>query len=774
MKVRYLVGAIQLAIFSGFSGQAAAFSAEQTDSKIEKIIVTGQKIDRTIQETATSVVVVTKKQMEEQNIETFYNVIERSANVSGSLEEGGFSIRGIDAFNVSGGGNSYLASVYVDGAALPRRMIQEGGFSTWDVSQVELLRGPQSTLQGRNALAGAVVMKTERPAYEPEAKLRLTVGEQGKQGIAFAGGDELVSNEVAFRFSAEKASEDGTNYNITRQEDSYPQENETYRLKFLYEPESLPGFSAQLGYTYSETFQGSPATSTISTETIKNRYDIDDVATELTTENHLYNLELEYEINDYWYLNAVTSYTLSNYSYQWDGDGTAEPIGKLNGDRDDDTLSQEVRFVYQDDSISAVVGAYFSDLQVDDQSSGERSSSLKQLGVPKLLVAPAEFGGLGLPESYASHILSFYEGFDPAVLNVQGESDNIVSNVALFADATVRLTEQWDLIAGLRFDRERQEVEGHTNVVVSNKDKLPTPSELNVDPTTKQILTGLNAQLFAMAAAASQQEPLAKETFNAFLPKLGVSYHWNDDITTSFIVQKGYRSGGVGTNTAKSTRYTYDPEYTWNYEASFRSVWLDGSLSANANVFYLDWKDQQVNVQLGTNRFDSETKNAGSSTVKGFDTELFYQFNDELRISAGVGYAKTEFEEFVVTLPTATFDLSGRSFAGAPTWTGNLGLTYQNAEGWFSNINVNHSSDSNTINNPWTGNVPETDKRFDAQTPAVTLVNARAGYQWDNYQVHLTATNLLDKEFLTYPDTGYDSQTYGKERQVSLQLQAQF
>ena len=198
MKTSYLTQAIRTGLLLTSTFALSAFAQEDI-SGVEKIVVTGQKIDRSLQETAASVAVFTEKNLEQQNITNFGEILAHAPNVN--FDDYSFSIRGIDAFNVSGGGNSYLASVYVDGAALAYRMIQSGGFSTWDVSQVEILRGPQSTLQGRNALAGAVVMSTKDPSYESDMKVRIGFGDYGRKDAAIALGGELVDNQVAFRFS---------------------------------------------------------------------------------------------------------------------------------------------------------------------------------------------------------------------------------------------------------------------------------------------------------------------------------------------------------------------------------------------------------------------------------------------------------------------------------------------------------------------------------------------------------------------------------------------
>ena len=772
MQTRYLVRAIQTALLLSATHAAAAQTTDTPKkSAIESIVVTGQKIDRSLHETAASVVVVTKQQIEDQNIEGLYDVIERSANVNGDLEDGRFSIRGIDIYNVSGGGNSFLASVYADGAPLPELMIREGGFSTWDVSQVEILRGPQSTLQGRNALAGAIIMRTETPSYERDGKIRLTLGEDGKQGLAFAGGGELVDNQLAFRLSGETLEQDGANDNVTLGEHSNAKKNDTYRAKFLYEPSAIEDLSLLFSYTHNSTQSGASWTDSTTAERAGRREILTDTADVYDTDNDLYSIEVNYQLNDDWSMSAVSSYLETDYGYVRDGDRTPQALSVSTRDRLDESFTQEFRFVYDGESVTGIVGAYYSNLEVNDKFGGSRTYTLESLGVPTLLVAPVELGGLGLPPAFAQQILGHYDDFDPVTL-VDDRSDyQKVENMALFADAQIKLDDHWEINAGIRFDRETQEYSGNAKLLIDNEDQMPNPANPALAPTSAAIIGGLNAALYSMLADASQDSPLNDDTFSEILPKLGVSYHWNNELTTSLLVQRGYRSGGVGVNTAEAENFTYDAEYTWNYELSLRSIWLDGDLSANANLFYVDWEDQQVNIQLGSNTYDTETRNAGESVVKGFDTELFYQASGNLALYAGLGYAKTEFKKFPIDIEPG--DLSGRSFAKAPEWTANAGATYTADNGIFTNINVNYAGKSKEQNNPWSTSAPgEAD--FDPEIRARTLVNAKVGYQWDKFQLNLTATNLFDKEYITAPDTGDGRHTYGAARQISLQLQADF
>lgn len=770
MKHTNLAQAVSVAVTGAFLSSHAVLAEEA--SQVETLVVTGQKIDRTLQETPASVAVITNKQIQEQNLIDLYDVLEQTPNVSGRFGTD-FAIRGIDAFNVSGAGNSFLTSVYVDSAILPLRMIQQGGFSAWDVSQVEILRGPQSTLQGRNALAGAIVIKTNQPMYEWDGKARITLGEYGRRDVAVAFGGGLIDDELAFRFSGERNNHDGTVHNITRGETSDFNENQTYRLKLLYEPKAVEGLTAILSYTYNDSDIGVPWVNVDLDDPFNNRTTNFNAPTFEFTENDIINLEVDYEIDDEWTFSSITTYVNSDYGYEWDGDATPLPGSILLDDRTDKTFSQEFRFVYEGERLQGVFGAFYSDLDVEDQFSGIRSTTLLSLGIPTLLVTPPEFGGIGLPQAVADAVLGLYAPADPVQLGTSGLTIQGVSSAAVYADFTYQIDDHWELFGGLRYDREEQENKADNIITVENADQLPDPTNPLLDPQLAFIIGALNTQLLQMADAASGVEPLVDADFDAFLPKLGVTYNWNSDIATHFTYQRGYRSGGVGSNIARATTHEFDPEYTDNYEISFRSVWLEGDLVANVNLFYLDWRDQQVSVQLSGSRFDRETRNAGSSEVKGFELELFWNPNKNWRVFGGLGKAKTEFKDFEIILPTETFDLAGRSFSGAPEWTANIGVTYEN-NGWFANVNANYADSHDAVNNPWRDGLREGDVGFDPKNDGRTLVNARAGYRWDDMGIFVNVTNLFDKEYLSGADRSLGSLELGEVRQTSLTFTADF
>ncbi|MEP2652478.1 MAG: TonB-dependent receptor [Paraglaciecola sp.] len=749
--------------------------------KLEKIIVTGQKIDRTLKETPNSVVVVTTAQLEKQNAQNITDVFMGMANVTGELGQG-FNIRGIDAFNVSGGGNSYLMTMYLDGAPLPYRVANSGAVPVWDLSQVEVFRGPQSTLQGRNALAGAVHLRTQDPSYDWQGKAKLTLGNLGQKEYAFAGGGALIDDMLAFRVSIEDKTLDGDIDNITRNEESNYEESSTIRGKLLFQP--TDDITALLTLTNTESELGPQWATFNYGESVYDRETWYNSDIWSRTDTDIATLEVTWDLSDALSLVTVLTTNESEYGYNWDGDLTSEQLVADNEyTRLDKTNSQELRLTYDGDKLEAVVGLYSSQLAVSDLATGERYIGLENaVGVdfPTAVVGFLMQNGFDLATStaLAGQVVPLYPDIDPIVLSLNASLAQDVDSISLFSDVKYSLTDSIDILAGLRFDNEEQTNASDTIYLINNA--MPDPSVF--DAQTGQLVSGINAYLTSFADAASGIEPPSSADFDAFLPKLGVSYHINDNITASLIYQKGYRSGGVGTNTADNYLYTYDAEYTDNLELSYRSVWLEGSLMLNANAFYTKWTDQQVQNQLSTRQYDIVTQNAGESEVKGFELEAYYYPSNRLSVNAGLGYAESEFVDFTYTIAGTGIerDLSGRSFADAPKWTANLAVEYEFESGVFTNINASYQDKSTAYLDPERSLGVE---NFDPTNDGRMLINAQAGYDFGSFLVRVDVRNLLDEEYISqyFSDAqdsdavdAYGDHQLGRSRQISLSLQAKF
>ena len=380
----------------------------------------------------------------------------------------------------------------------------------------------------------------------------------------------------------------------------------------------------------------------------------------------------------------------------------------------------------------------------------------------------------------AAAVVPLYAG--GFLINAVQQNPVEVETQAIFADFTYDLTDSVRLFGGFRYDTEEQTIT--TGNEVSILTPLPDPAAF---PPIAAVITQVNGLLVANALDATEEpRTLQSPSFEAFLPKFGIGWDIDDKRSLNFIAQRGYRSGGVGINVATATSYTFDAEFTWNYEASFRSKWMDDRLTVNANAFFTDWSDQQVNIQLSSNTFDTETQNAGASEVMGLELETQYRASDNLDVYGSIGIAESEFTDFCATVSIAVtdgletcevdgatgFDFSGNTFVNAPDLTVAGGFTWQN-ENWIVNGNANYASASFSQLAR-----PQEQKTIDERT----LVNFRAGWRNDNFGIYLTGDNIFDEQYLTSLFTFDPANNlsdpqfarFGRPQTFALQLEASF
>lgn len=717
------------------AGAEAGAAAEAAPSG-DEIIVTGQKANRTLQETPTSVGVTTSQDIVERNLTTVYDALAQTANVAVSADKQSFSIRGIDAFNVSGAGTGALASVYLDGAALPMRAVRSGPLELFDIAQVEVYRGPQSTLQGRNSLAGAVIIRTTDPSYEwsGRARMQFTDTEDGKRFAAALGGP-IVDDQIAFRVAGEISRSDGLIYGITTKSDYDARKFETVRGKLLITPEALPGFKLIAGFMHDRHVRGGNSYVEFDAPyTPWDRVTLMNTPAREVVKSDIATLDASYEIDRHLTLSSVSSYGKVRYDYRYDADWGASSIGTAHAYEPTDTFSQEVRLNFDFARLQGLVGGYYSDEDGrGSYSEGTQRIVFSTIGLDRQLVAPPP-AGFGLPQATANYVMDLYPG-----RGVQIDSLLITPkrtrNKALFGDATWEFIDHLKLHAGFRWDHEKQDQALDQTVTLGQP--LPDPA---TQPTAlRPLIVGINQVIMGQVASANNSQPPSTVSYSAFLPKFGLTWQATRDIALSAIVQRGYRSGGSGTNTARARYFTYNPEYTWNYELALRSEWLDRKLTLNANVFRIDWTDQQVRVNLTPgNNYDSETVNAGTARLWGFELEALGRPARTLTLNAGVGYTRTKFTDFAVDSGTQIFVATGNEFADAPRWTVNGGATWKSDLGLYANVNANYRSAA----------FQDALVQLTREVSARTIVNAKIGWQNDRLGIFAFATNLFDAHYV--------------------------
>lgn len=739
---------------------AAPTLAQQAPAatEVDDIVVTGEKIDRTLQETTTSVAVATAVRIENEGVLSLQEIYDRTANLTQTYGSDGVSIRGVMDTGVAGAGDAPLATVYVDGAPLPNGIMFNGPTDSWDVAQVEILRGPQSTLQGLNALAGSVVIRTEDPSDTWDLKARLTLADPEETGFAIAGGGPLVEGELAFRIAAESREGDGYVWNVTRNEPEAPVDRQTVRGKLLWTPSAVPGLEARLGYTHFESSGGYPF--------VYSRTDVPDFYDDRIAVNDSRNgsdigadivtLEISYPLSDSLSLTSATSWSDVSDFTEYDNDGSAANLGYGFSDRQYETLTQEFRLGYQGATLRGLLGAFYYNRDTESLSASRIDVPTPVPTISFLLQSQ------GLDAATADAIAGLYATALPVIpVDYADTAPAQVTTYALFGDGEWDLTNRLTLLGGFRWDHEENRIAVTSTATFigayPNPDDFAPPG----DPLWFAI-AGINAGVQGIVDSAAGSAPEAERSFDAFLPKLGLRYDLTPDVSAGFVVQRGYRSGGSSSNLARAQTFAYDPEYTWNYEASLRSSWLDGALTVNANAFYVDWSEQQVAVNFGLNDFDLHTVNAGQSHLYGFEVETAWQVSQPLNLYASIGHTRTRFDDFEVSTGAVT-DLSGQEFAFAPALTLSGGGTYRWSSGFVANLNANYRSEVYSE----VGAAQPTSRVGDR-----TIVNTRIGYETDRWGAFVYAHNLFDEEYFSYRRTGYDTAVLGDPRVVGVMLQA--
>ena len=637
-------------------------------TKLTEVVVQSEKFVRNLQETQTSVNVVGEKELDAIPVRDWEGAMGLVGNVSAS-GNGVFTIRGIPNTGVGGGGSGPTAALYVDG-------VQQGRFTTsrtvrgaWDLESIEVLRGPQSTLSGRNALAGAVYLRSAQPSYEYGAAARVRGGNDEAREAAIMLTGPIVDNQLAFRVSGEfGAQETDVDYlNVARDDDfdrvtTASQRNVKSRL--LFTPAALPGLSVLGNYTYAFD---RPAFNNVVTGEADGDGDVDfrDRESERPfasfDETTLHNLSLDasYDVTSDLTLTSKTGAVFADYAidgrtYQSDDPEVLVPVAQRSN-TDDGTFTQELRLNYDTDRTRAVFGGYYGRFTTDRiRNDGGDIFALVQPQIEAL-------AGSAIP---------------PFGILLDSRTNDVTDtrNYAAFGEINHEVLPGLTLTAGLRYDYEEFESSNTSEGIEVTFEGTPPP----LAPFEPTIATLITEQL-------GTEDQAAETEFSALLPKFGATYDVTRNASVGATVQRGYRSGGAFSLIAVGLN-TFDPEYMWNYELALRSRWLDGRLLANANVFYTDWNDQQVAVPLPENPNFSQTVNAGESTLYGGEVELQALPARGLRLYSSLGLTESEFQTFEFQ----GRDLAGFEFPGAPSTTLATGAIYDRGTGPFGALNVNY------------------------------------------------------------------------------------
>ncbi len=359
--------ALALAVYS-----TAAHADDVNDSEApQEIVVTGERVARSVQQTASSVDVVTGEELRDiAGAETVNDLLALAPNIqTAGTQNNGPTIRGQNTTGILSGVNAFLGgsrprtTILVDGRPLSFNEFIFGETGAWDIAQVEIFLGPQTTSQGPNSIAGIINVRTNDPVYRYEAAARGIISNYDGRQVSGMLNVPIASDQVAFRIA--------TDYHKSRSFLDFPDdpigvdpEEERFasvRAKLLVEPDALPGFRALLTYNYADSLGPQTEQILVPPEGVEERVYPNFEAVSFASKTHTIIADLSYDLADRLRLSNRFIYSDADiYRYAPPGTGVA--------DIDRDEFSNEMLLNYGEagDPLSGLAGLYYQSNRSDE------------------------------------------------------------------------------------------------------------------------------------------------------------------------------------------------------------------------------------------------------------------------------------------------------------------------------------------------------------------------------------------------------------------------
>jgi outer membrane receptor protein involved in Fe transport len=729
-------------------------SAQQA---LEEVIVTAQKRSESLQDVPISITAITGAKMEEAGVFKIEDLQTFTPNLS--MTETGIStqiyIRGIGTGNNQGFEQS--VGQYIDGIHYGRQQLLRAPFL--DLERVEVLRGPQSILFGKNSVAGALNMVTAKPTNEFEGRLTGKYSPDGDitefTGIVSGG----LTDNLFGRLSARKYDEDGWMENTTLGDDEPERDewavrgillwNPTEKLSITFKAEhdefdvngrqieiiqddpALPG-SPIPGATFSQILGilGHPGGIEEARQNNKRQRDERE---ESSNEIQNYTLTLDYQ----WGENTLTAITgVVGYEFQehCDCDFVAAPIFDVYIDEEYDQFSQEIRLVSPGgDTIDWIGGIFYQESELDYWDF---------LSVPPNSVLGLLSGGALEP-----------------LTDTAGRRDYNLDSEAwsVFGQATWNISDTLRLTLGARYTEEDKEADREVNIVDIDGSPVSKP----LSPVLWTAVFGVENQQFTGHFLDGDR---SEEDFN---PLVNLQWDVTGDIMLYAAYTEGSKSGGFDARSNSTASWEFEGEEAKTYEVGMKSFLADNTLEFNAALYFTEYDDLQIAQFDGTLGFN--VGNAAETEVWGVELDGRWAITDNLIASYGLAYLDHEYKDYRngncynrqvpdgdVVDGIQLCDYTGKSGQYTPEWSGFLSLAHT----WP----ITGSLDLNTAFDLSYSDEQNTHVNLDPQweVDSITTMNLRVGLYHQRWDVALLFQNFTDEQQYTYVgNTPLSGSTFG-------------
>lgn len=733
-----------LAMALAMSASAQQSSTQSNDDEsnerpMDTIEVTARRREESQMDVPIALTAVTGEALEDVGAQDITYIQQVSPNTTLEVSRGTANtltafIRGIGQQDPVAGFEAGVG-IYIDDVYLNRP--QAAVLDIYDVERIEVLRGPQGTLYGRNTIGGAVKYVTKRLANEPEAHIRGSIGSFSQQDLVLSG-STVVNDNLRVGAAMGSFNRDGYGTNLNTGEENYNKDVMAWRFSAEWEPnddwfvrfavdayqdESNPVGGHRL---IPGLFSGAPVLPHVydSRSGMQGKNETRATGSSLTAEHY---------ISPGWTFKSITAYREDKTHTQIDFDALPQVDLDVEAIYDNEQLSQEFQLNFTTERLAGVMGFYY----LDANAFGPFDVRLYQTG-----------DLLGFPG-----------------LNAFTLGDVDTETWSLFADVSYDLGNNFELSVGGRYTSDKR-----------------TSRVLRESMLGASTYFGGNPFVFATTSDFNGSQKSTQ-----FTPRASLAFKPNDDHNIYVSYSQGFKGGSFdprGLTTAApdlngdgvvSDAEVYDfmrfePETVDSYEAGIKSRFADGRINTSLAVFYADYTDIQVPGSIGVDTdgdgvfdtFAGVTTNAGKATVQGLEFEMngllaqdMGVTGDALYINAALGYIDAEYDEFITAVSdpatgsTALTDVADqRRIQNTPKRTGHVSFNYDRpatifgVEGSLSFIGAwSYRSKTNQFEIP---------SQFLDQE-AYSLYDAHIVWKpvSGNYEIGLHGRNLADKQYKT-------------------------
>lgn len=673
------------------------------DQALEEIVVTARKQAESLQDVPIAVSAFGGADLANLGIEDITDLQQRLPNTTLQVSRGTNTtltayIRGVGQQDPLWGFEPGVG-VYIDDVYIARP--QGAVLDILDVDRIEVLRGPQGTLYGKNTIGGALKYVTRRLKDADDFTVEGRVGSFSQQDIKVTAAVPVVEDKFYIGGAFASLQRDGFGEFINQGEENYNKDILTGRISAeYYASDSLSfKFSAEKTEDDSNAKGGHRLTpSDLTGEPVLDN--VFDTRAGLSVDNEVetegYSLHIDWDINDKLTFRSITAgregFTDSNIDF----DNTALRSFDVPARYEDDQATQEFQLNYKSDNLSIVGGLYY----YTGEACGTFHAVLE------------EFAGGAVP------------------LSATTEGCVDTDSTAIYSQANWTINDNWSLTVGGRYTKDEKDAFARNTLFLFQ----------TVDFDTAPVSPGI-----------VRTDAQNSEDWDEFSPRIGVEYTTEYGSLIYAGYSEGFKSGGFDmrarTDQIMSAFDPYDPETVSSYEIGYKAEFLDNRLRSNIAFFYSDYTDQQITIQRTIDSgadFASTVLNAADSTIKGLEAEFLYAASENLTASLSVGLLDAGFDTVLgVDATGATVNLANVwDFANTPDTSINLGLNYTNTvfSGWGMVLTGNIAYRSET-------QIFETPSQLDEDSYVIANVGITFTSPDDSVWFGLHAKNLGDEEY---------------------------